>query len=62
MYADVVPRWPNGFPHHKWRERGDGIMGVDVEQKLQSIHTKFVQLTHRVPMAQVEDLLEAMQC
>ena len=37
-------------------------MGVDTEQTLQSIHTKFVRLTHRVPMAQVEDLLEAMQC
>ena len=34
---------------------------VDVEQTLQSIHTNFVRLTHRVPMAQVEDLLEAMQ-
>ena len=36
-------------------------MGVDVEQTLQSIHTKFVRLTHRVPMAQVEDFPEAMQ-
>ena len=30
-------------------------------QMLQSIHTNFVCLTHRVPMAQVEDLPEAMQ-
>ena len=36
-------------------------MGVDAERTLQSIHTNFVQLTHRVPMAQVEDLPEAMQ-
>ena len=36
-------------------------MGVDADRTLQSIHTNFVQLTHRVPMAQVEDLPEAMQ-
>ena len=36
-------------------------MGVDVERILQSIHTNFVRLTHRVPMAQVEDFPEAMQ-
>ena len=36
-------------------------MGVDVEQTLQSIHTNFVQLTHRAPMVQVEDFPEAMQ-
>ena len=36
-------------------------MGVDVERTLKSIHTSFVRLTHRVPMAQVEDLPEAMQ-
>ena len=36
-------------------------MGVDAEQTLQSIHTNFMRLTHRVPMAQVEDLPEAMQ-
>ena len=35
-------------------------MGVDVERTLQSIHTNFVQLTHRVLMEQVEDLPEAM--
>ena len=61
MYADVGPWWPNGFPHHRWRGRGDDIMGVDAERMLQSIHTNFVRLTHRVPMAQVEDFLEAMQ-
>ena len=27
-----------------------------------SIHTNFVRLTHTIPMAQVEDLPEAMQC
>ena len=36
-------------------------MGVDAERMLQSIHTKFVCLTHKVPMVQVEDLPEAMQ-
>ena len=36
-------------------------MGVDAEWTLQSIHTNFVRLTHRVPMPQVEDLPEAMQ-
>ena len=61
MYADVGPRQPDGFPHHRWRGRGDDIMGVDVERTLQSIHIKFVRLTHRVPMVQVEDLPEAMQ-
>ena len=36
-------------------------MGVDAKQMLQSIHTNFVRLTHRVLMVQVEDLLEDMQ-
>ena len=62
MYADVGPRRPDDFPRHRWRGRGDDIMGVDAERMLQSIHTNFVPLTHRVPMAQVEDLPEAMQC
>ena len=61
MHADEGPRWPEGFPCHRWRGRGDDITGVDVERTLQSIHTNFVRLTHRVPMAQVEDFPEAMQ-
>ena len=61
MYVDVGPWNPDGFPHHRQRGRGDDIMGVDVERMLQSIHTNFVWLTHMVPMAQVEDLPEAMQ-
>ena len=61
LCADVGPRWPEGFPHHRQRGRGDDITGVDAERMLQSIHTKFVRLIHRVPMAQVEDLPEAMQ-
>ena len=61
MYADVGPRWPEGFPRHRWRGKGDDITSVDVEKMLQSIHTNFVQLTHMVPMVQVEDLHEAMQ-
>ena len=36
-------------------------MGVDAERMLQRIHNNFVQLTYRVPMAQVEDLPKAMQ-
>ena len=60
MYADVGPRWPNDFPRHRQRGRGDDIMGVDVEQTLQSIHKDFVWLTHRVPMAQVKEFPEAM--
>ena len=36
-------------------------MGVDAEWTLQSIHTNFMRLTHRVSMAQVEDLPKAMQ-
>ena len=61
VYEDVGPRWPDGFPRHRRRGRGDDIMGVDAERMLQSIHTNFVRLTHRVPMVQVEDLPEAMQ-
>ena len=61
LCADVGPRWPEGFPRHRGRGRGDDIMGVDAERTLQSIHTNFVRLTHRVPMVQVEDLPEAMQ-
>ena len=36
-------------------------MCVVAEWMLQSIHTNFVRLTHRGPMAQVEDFPEAMQ-
>ena len=61
VYGDVGPRRLEGFLCHRRRGRGDDIMGVDAEQMLQSIHTNFVCLTHRVPMAQVKDFLEAMQ-
>ena len=61
MHVDVGPWWPNNFPYHRQRGRGHDIMGVDAKQMLQSIHTNFVRLTHRVPMAQVEDLPEAIQ-
>ena len=37
-------------------------MGVDAEWNLQIINTNFICLTHRVPMVQVEDFPEAMQC
>ena len=62
VYADVGTRWPYGFPHHKRRGKGDDIMDMDAKRMLQSIHTNFVHLTHRVPMAQVEDFPKAMQC
>ena len=61
VHEDVGPQQPECFPCHRQRGRGDDIMGVDAEQMLQSIHTNFVQLTQIVPMAQVEDLPEAMQ-
>ena len=61
VYADVGPRWPDIFPRHHQRGRGDDIIGVDSEHMLQNILTNFVQLTHRVPMAQVEDLPKSMQ-
>ena len=61
MYADVGPWRVDGFPCHRWRGRGDDIMGLDAEQMVQRIHTNFVRLTHGVPMAQVKDLLDAMQ-
>ena len=61
MHVDVGPWRPEGFPCHRQRGRGDDITGVDTEQMLQSIHTNFVRLTHRVPMVQVEDFPEAMQ-
>ena len=60
LCSDVGPQRLEGFPHHRQRGRGDDTMGVDVERMLQSIHTNFVRLTHRVPMAQVEDFPEAM--
>ena len=62
MHADVGPRWPEGFPCHRRRGRGDDIMGVDAEHTLQRIHNNFMRLTHRVPMVQVKDLPETMQC
>ena len=61
MYADVGTQRPDSFPHHKRRGRGDDITGVDAERTVQSIHTNFMRLTHRVPMAQVKEFPEAMQ-
>ena len=61
MDVNVGPWQLEGFPRHRRRGRGDDITGVDAEQTLQSIHTNFVRLKHRVPMVQVEDLPEAMQ-
>ena len=56
LYVYVGPQWPEGFPRHRRRGRGDDITGVDAEPMLQSIHTNFVRLTQKVPIAQVEDL------
>ena len=61
IYADVGPRRPEGFCSHRQRGRGDDITGVDAERTLQSTHTNFVRLTHKVPMVQVEDFPEVMQ-
>ena len=61
FHANVGPWQPEGFPCHRRRGRGDDIMGVDAKRMLQSIHTNFVRLTHRVPMVQVKDLPEAIQ-
>ena len=61
VHVDVGPRQPDGFPRHRQRGRGDEIMGVDAEGTLQIIHVNFIRLTHRVPMAQAEDLPKAMQ-
>ena len=36
-------------------------MGVDAEWMLQSIHTNFVRMTHRIPMAQVKEFPKAIQ-
>ena len=60
LYVNVGPRRPEGFLPHRERGRGYDITSVDVEQMVQSIHTNFVRLTHRFPMAQVKDLPEAM--
>ena len=60
VYVDVGPRRPDGFPHHRRRGRGDDIMEAYVEWLLQSIHTNFFHLTHKVSMAQVKDFFEAM--
>ena len=59
--VDAGPRRPDGFTRHRRRGKGDDITGADAERMLQGIHTNFVRLTHRVPMAQVKDLPEAMQ-
>ena len=34
-YADVGPRQLDGYPRHRWRGRGDDIIGVVVEHTLQ---------------------------
>ena len=34
LCADVGPRWPEGFPRHRWRGRGDDITGVDAKRML----------------------------
>ena len=29
MHANMGPQWPEGFPRHRRRGRGDDIIGVD---------------------------------
>jgi hypothetical protein len=41
--------------------RGDENAGGDAERVLQNVQGNLSQLTHKIPMVQVEDLPEAMQ-
>jgi len=43
------------------RNRGHEPVGGDAERVLQNVHGNLSRLTHRIPMVQVEDLLDAMQ-
>ena len=60
-YAYVGPRRWDNFPRHRWRGGGDDIQGAYVKRMLETIHTKFVYLAHRVPIMQAEDLPKEMQ-
>jgi hypothetical protein len=57
----VGPRWPEGLPRHRRRNRGDEAVGGEAERVLQNVQGNLSRLTHRIPMVQVEDLSEAMQ-
>ena len=37
------------------------MVGGDAEQMLQNVQGNLTRLTHKIPMTQVDDLLEAMQ-
>ena len=37
------------------------MIDADAERTLENIHGNLSRLTHRIPMVQVEELLEAMQ-
>ena len=58
--ADVGLRWMSVFPRYRQRGWGDDMIGIDAERMLQNIQNNFSRLTHKVPMVQVEDLLEAI--
>ena len=34
-YVDVGPRRPDGYPRHRWRGRGDDIIGAVAERTLE---------------------------
>jgi hypothetical protein len=57
----VGPQRPDGFLQHSWRNRGDEVAGGEVERVIQNVQGNLSHLTQRIPMVQVEDLLEAMQ-
>ena len=57
--TDIGPVRPEGFPRHK-RCRGEADT-VDSDRTLQAIQRNLEGLTRQVPMAAVEDLLEAIQ-
>ena len=61
MIVGVGPQWPEGFLRHRQRHRGDEAVGGEAERVLQNVQGNLSHLTQRIPMVQVEDLLEAMQ-
>ena len=57
--SDVGPVRPEGLPRHK-RRRGEAET-VDSDRTLQAVQRNLEGLTRQIPMAAVEDLLEAVQ-
>ena len=46
VYADVGPWWPEGFPRHRRRGRGDDIMGADAPMHPHKLCSFDTQGTH----------------